>query len=60
VTGPEHYDEAEKLLMLARDTREDPVMIARAQVHATLAQVAATINTLHQDINVPDWTEAIT
>lgn len=44
MTGPEHYQEAEHLLELATEVEADkwhPV-VARAQVHAMLAQAAAT------------------
>lgn len=43
MTGPEHYLEAERLVVtyagMERPTEQE---IARAQVHATLAQAAAT------------------
>jgi hypothetical protein len=45
MTGPEHYQEAERLLALNAGERDDPsetVIIAAAQVHATLAHAAAT------------------
>ncbi|NEA40918.1 hypothetical protein [Streptomyces sp. SID11385] len=48
MTGPEHYREAERLLADARHEGPDgvayirPENIAAAQVHATLAQAAAT------------------
>lgn len=44
MTGPEHYVEAERVLALARDARsveETAALHANAQVHATLALVAA-------------------
>lgn len=40
MTGAEHYREAERLLKLPFETE---MTVARAQVHATLALVAATI-----------------
>jgi hypothetical protein len=47
MTGPEHYREAEKLVndaMYERDGSVEQVhYLAAAQVHATLAQAAATI-----------------
>jgi hypothetical protein len=47
VNGPEHYAEAERLLALpdvgAGDDPRDPVIVAAAQVHATLALTAATL-----------------
>jgi hypothetical protein len=49
VTGPEHYREAEALLEESSDPSDHGVSalhahIARAQVHATLALTAATID----------------
>lgn len=53
MTGPEHYREAERLIELARIARhsdlyggsiapQDAMILADAQVHATLASAAAT------------------
>ncbi|ANA85356.1 hypothetical protein KNU54_gp55 [Gordonia phage VanDeWege] len=46
MNGPQHYREAERLISTARpdspDAR-DPVILATAQVHATLALAAATV-----------------
>jgi hypothetical protein len=48
MTGPEHYKEAERLLPLAHDLADQghqvraDFIVARAQVHATLALAAAT------------------
>jgi hypothetical protein len=46
VTGPEHYQEAERLLAVCagdqRGSSLDAVCTAAAQVHATLALAAAT------------------
>lgn len=50
-TGPEHYAEAEQLLVLARDRADHgfqeraDFIVSRAAVHAQLAMVAAHINT---------------
>jgi hypothetical protein len=48
MTGPEHYREAERILdegvsydNQEHNTRCDAVLVAAAQVHATLAQAAA-------------------
>lgn len=42
-TGPEHYQEAERLIDLVDDGAEDwQPLAAEAQVHATLALAAAT------------------
>ncbi|MDH6282892.1 hypothetical protein [Prescottella agglutinans] len=44
MNGAQHYAEAERLLKLADGTDpRDSLIVATAQVHATLAQVAATI-----------------
>lgn len=54
MTGPEHYQEAERIIALvwggtASDTLlSEPKLIALAQVHATLAQAAATAMTVAQ------------
>lgn len=63
MTGPEHYKEAERLLANAdRDVSENwPAstgerksdVIAAAQVHATLALTAATVEPAR------DWTETL-
>ena len=47
MTGPEHYEEAERLIEVANEVgHEDPQrghgILAAAQVHATLALAAAT------------------
>ena len=73
MTGPEHYREAERLLLVAdRDVSENWAVttgeqkadvLATAQVHATLALAAATA--LPADYYGPDdadstaWMEAI-
>jgi hypothetical protein len=43
-TGPEHYQKAERLIRDAdrQDPEQAAYTIAKAQVHATLAQAAAT------------------
>ena len=46
LSGPQHYQEAEELLKKAKfeeNATKKATMLAEAQVHATLAQVAATI-----------------
>ena len=45
MTGPEHYKEAEKSLkaMSGKDPRTVTVLLAEAQVHATLALAAAAV-----------------
>ncbi|MEV0065382.1 hypothetical protein [Amycolatopsis sp. NPDC050768] len=48
MTGPEHYHEAERLVAstsLRNPLPEDANKLAAAQVHATLALAAATIDT---------------
>lgn len=47
MTGPEHYTQAERLLDGGADD------MARAQVHATLALVAATLDAAEQ-VNLTD------
>lgn len=46
MTGPEHYREAERRLLMAWEEGRDPQnvahLVAEAQVHATLALAAAT------------------
>ncbi|MGW1015639.1 hypothetical protein [Streptomyces niveus] len=46
MTGPEHYGEAERRLLMAWEEGRDPEsvrhLLAEAQVHATLALAAAT------------------
>jgi hypothetical protein len=48
-SGPEHYAEAERLLLrlnllgLKARAEEAPAVLAEAQVHATLALAAATV-----------------
>jgi len=62
MTGPEHYEEAQRLLMGADnfDSTEltaQPIiaeMLARAQVHATLALAAATAVSQNGDMPIPD------
>lgn len=49
MTGPEHYKEAERLIALAGEMVNGPHLqhaawVAEAQVHATLALAAATID----------------
>jgi hypothetical protein len=49
VTGPEHYREAERLIALAEenwthDEAEHDAVLRNAQVHATLALAAATVD----------------
>jgi 2,4-dienoyl-CoA reductase-like NADH-dependent reductase (Old Yellow Enzyme family) len=44
MNGPEHYQEAERLIEMSQDARREdaPHVLAIAQVHATLALSAAT------------------
>jgi len=60
MTGPEHYLEAERLIALAqnegpREAAEFGVLLQAAQVHATLAHAAATVDLDDGDI----WVEVI-
>lgn len=57
MTGPQHYAEAQRLLAIVKrgaykgdDTAS---LIAAAQVHATLAQAAATLDTTR--MNPEEW-----
>lgn len=49
MTGPEHYREAERLLVLAHNLADQghqdraDFILARAQIHAGLASTAATV-----------------
>lgn len=48
MSGPRHYQEAEELLSKAKHERNETTkasLLATAQVHATLALVAATVHT---------------
>lgn len=46
MNGPQHYKEAERLLAYSTgvDGEFAPLIVAQAQVHATLALAAATAN----------------
>lgn len=64
MTGPQHYTEAQRLLAIVKRgayTGDDTAsLIAAAQVHATLAQAAATIDATRMNpegwLNVLDTT----
>lgn len=70
-SGPEHYREAEGLLEVAMSTSSvrpnaDPINLAAAQVHATLALTAATAEPIAKSYDGDDfreyakaWSEAI-
>ena len=51
MTGPEHYQEAETKLQMAKEREPgsdgERYYLAAAQVHATLAQAAATVSPNH-------------
>jgi hypothetical protein len=60
MTGAEHYEAAESALGLAqndlKDTEREAPMLASAQVHATLALTAATMQQHHHaDAVTDDW-----
>lgn len=63
MTGPEHYQEAERLVAGILEGRYDESerpgseMLAIAQVHATLAQAAATA--LHGVTDQRQWFDAM-
>lgn len=55
--GPDHYKEAQRLLDIHPTATSVPAdLIARAQVHATLAQIAATMETFGPGSR---WAEAL-
>jgi hypothetical protein len=65
MTGPEHYKEAERLLAtLPKSTAGgayERALLDEAQVHATLALAAATIDAAYGDLAVTTaeaWSEA--
>jgi hypothetical protein len=73
MTGPEHYKEAERLLTVPRTEVHDGIEyrvthleqtnIAEAQVHATLALAAATLDAAYGNMSVAAdeaWSEVIT
>ncbi|WP_238840771.1 hypothetical protein [Prescottella equi] len=43
MNGAHHYAEAERLLKCSTSSTQAGLLIAQAQVHATLAQAAATL-----------------
>ena len=66
MTGPQHYREAQRLLKQSNelDVTDAPVVVAAAQVHATLALAAATAETgglvKVGELNVPTpWAQAV-
>lgn len=69
MNGPQHYDMAEKLLENAAYERREEGdiglaqdMVATAQVHALLAQTAATISAAYGDMSMDkaeQWTEVL-
>lgn len=65
MTGPEHYRAAEHYLNGAKTATDGDEMMestALAQVHATLAQAAATVSAAHGHLSVDEdaaWRLAI-
>lgn len=70
MNGPKHYAAAEFHLNAAEeaaaDSHAEQYNLARAQVHATLAQAAATIDHAHDTtphtgstLNADDWTPVL-
>ena len=57
MTGPEHYEAAEHCLeSVADDSQEAIALLAEAQVHATLALAAATVDAATDGLcNGPGW-----
>jgi hypothetical protein len=52
MNGPEHYREAERLL---RDEYRTDRSVAEAQVHATLALAAATVDAAYGNLTPSAW-----
>jgi len=68
MNGPQHYAEAERLLGLAAtatcansagENPEAALLIAEAQVHAMLAQVAITVDTAAHCEQYGQWSAAM-
>lgn len=60
MTGPEHYLEAERLLSQIGEPNTYAVgLAAQAQVHATLALAAATLDSGPKDVRI-QWLEEMT
>jgi len=67
MTGPEHYRKAEELVSLADDVTtpasEESLLLAMAQVHATLALAAATALSGDADgmhiVDIRAWNDAV-
>lgn len=62
MTGPQHYQEAERLVMRSSNSNGDvyedqSATVLAAQVHATLALAAATVVTPGSNTQV-DWLKA--
>lgn len=58
MNGPEHYAEAERIVdsaSLAPNPRDQHVLLAAAQVHATLALVAAASETTYRAGDRERW-----
>jgi hypothetical protein len=59
VTGPEHYQQAERLLAISAQTSQEdedqPRLVWTANAHATLALAAATSLMCSDGLPVPDW-----
>lgn len=59
LSGPDHYAEAERLLDKVNRSKDDPAngkRLQRAQVHATLALVAATVQAGQMGVGkLRDW-----
>lgn len=64
MTGPEHYAEAERIITstyqdsiggLIVDVHATDSEVARAQVHATLAQAAATLDVQLNEHLLAEW-----
>lgn len=66
MNGPQHYREAERLLSVAHDLADQDYqvradfIVARAQVHATLALAAASVQNDTIDAGpIPRWEKTL-
>jgi ElaB/YqjD/DUF883 family membrane-anchored ribosome-binding protein len=62
MNGPGHFNKAEDLLdkaSQAADAEYHDRLTARAQVHATLAQVCAQLEDMEDDVLRPGWAEIL-
>lgn len=60
MSGPEHYQEAERILAALKKSGHTPALwaVVAAQAHATLAAAAAAATAIDGRVS-PDWSEAL-